>query len=127
MQETPITATLLKIAGTTVPGIATYKVSYNHLWKDAERTMSGSLRAALIGIFPKIEVQTREVLTRAEVQAIYAALETNPYFSVEYWDPATDSVRTATYYAADWEVEIFSKNRGLYKAAKIVLTPTERR
>lgn len=127
MQETPITATLLKIGNTTVPGIKTYKVSYNHLWKDAERTMSGSLRASLIGIFPKIEVQTREVLTRAEIQAIYAALESHPYFSVTFWDPATDTTRTATYYSADWDVELFSKNRGLYKAAKIVLTPTERR
>lgn len=127
MQESAITATLLKIGNTTVPGIKSYKVSYNHLWKDAERTMSGSLRAGLIGIFPKIEVETREVLTRAEIQAIYSALESQPYFNVTFWDPATDTTKTARYYTADWTVELFSKNRGLYKGAKITLTPTERR
>ena len=51
--EQAITATLLKINGTTVPGIKSYKVGYNHLWKDADRNMSGSVRASLIGIFPK--------------------------------------------------------------------------
>lgn len=127
MQETPITATLLKINGTTVPGIKSYQVGYNHLWKDAERTMSGSLRSSLIGIFPKIEVTTREVLTRTEVQAIYTALESSPYFTVQFWDPATDQVKSARYYAGDWTVELFSKNRGLYKAAKITLVPTDRR
>ena len=127
MQETPITATLLKIGNATVPGIASYKVGYNKLWKDAERTMSGSLRSSLIGIFPKIEVQTREVLTRAEVQAIYTALESSPFFNVTFWDPATDTTKTARYYAGDWEIELFSKNRGLYKGAKITLVPTDRR
>ena len=125
--EQAITATLLKINGTTVPGIKSYKVGYNHLWKDADRNMSGSVRASLIGIFPKIEVDTREVLSRAEIQAIYNALESQPYFTVQFWDPASDSVKTANYYTADWTVEIESKNRGLYKGTKITLVPVDRR
>lgn len=125
--EQKITATLLKINGTTVPGIKSYKVGYNHLWKDADRNMSGSVRASLIGIFPKIEVDTREVLSRAEIQAIYNALESQPYFTVQFWDPATDQVKTANYYTADWSVEIESKNRGLYKGTKITLVPVDRR
>lgn len=125
--EQAITATLLKINGTTVPGIKSYKVGYNHLWKDADRNMSGSVRASLIGIFPKIEAITREVLSRAEVQAIYTALEAQPYFSVEFWDPATDQVKTANYYTADWAIEIESKNRGLYKGTTITLVPVDRR
>lgn len=127
MQESAITATLLKIGNATVPGIKSYKVSYNHLWKDAERTMAGNIRASLIGIFPKIEVETREILTRTEIQAIYTALESNPYFNVTFWDPATDTTKTAQYYNADWTVELYSKHRGLYKGAKIVLTPVSRR
>lgn len=125
--EQKITATLLKINGTTVPGIKSYKVGYNHLWKDADRNMSGSVRASLIGIFPKIEVETREVLSRAEIQAIYSALESQPYFTVQFWDPASDQVKTANYYTADWAVEIESKNRGLYKGTKITLVPVDRR
>lgn len=127
LTEQKITATLLKINGTTVPGIKTYKVGYNHLWKDADRNMSGSVRASLIGIFPKIEVETREVIDRSEIQAIYTALETNPYFSVTFWDPATDTTKTANYYTADWAVELESKNRGLYKGTTITLVPVDRR
>jgi hypothetical protein len=125
--EQAITATLLKINGTTVPGIKSYKVGYNHLWKDADRNMSGSVRASLIGIFPKIEVTTRDVISRTEIQAIYNALESQPYFTVQFWDPATDSVKTANYYTADWSVELESKNRGLYKGTTITLVPVDRR
>lgn len=125
--EQAISATLLKINGATVPGIKSYKVGYNHLWKDADRNMSGSVRATLIGIFPKIEAETREVLSRSEIQAIYNALEAQPYFTVQFWDPATDQVKTASYYTADWAVEIESKNRGLYKGTKITLVPVDRR
>lgn len=125
--EQAISATLLKINGTTVPGIKSYKVGYNHLWKDADRNMSGSVRASLIGIFPKIEAVTRDVISRTEIQAIYTALESQPYFTVQFWDPATDSVKTANYYTADWSVELESKNRGLYKGTTITLVPVDRR
>lgn len=125
--ETPITATLLRVNGVTIPAIKAYRVSYKHLWKDADRNMSGSVRASLIGIFPKIEVETREVLTRAEMQSIYQALESVPFYSVQFWDPATDTVKTADYYTADWDTELLSKNRGLYKGTKIVLTPVDKR
>lgn len=125
--EQAINATLLTINGTTVPGIKSYKVSYNHLWKDAERNMSGSVRASLIGIFPKIEVETREAVSRSEIQAIYNAIESQPFFSVTFWDPATDTTKTANYYAADWTAELESKNRGLYKQTRITLVPVDRR
>ena len=127
LTETPITATLLKVNNTTVPGIKTYRVEYNHLWKDAERNMSGSVRASLIGLFPKIICETREAIDRTEVQAIFTAVESNPYFSVTFWDPATDTTKTADYYVADWAVELESKNRGLYKQTKITLVPVDRR
>ena len=125
--EQAITATLLKINGTTVPGIASYKVIYAHLWKDAERNMSGSVRAALIGIFPKIEAETREAISRSEVQSIYNTIESLPFFPVTFWDPGTNTTKTANYYVADWEVALESKNRGLYKQTKITLVPVDRR
>lgn len=125
--ETPITATLLQVNGVTIPAIKSYKVTYAHLWKDADRNMNGSVRASLIGIFPKIEVETRNVLTRTELQSIYTALESLPFYSVTFWDPATDTTKTADYYTADWTAEMLSKNRGLYKGAKIILTPVNKR
>lgn len=125
--EQAITGTLLKINGTTVPGIKEYKVNYAHLWKDAERNMSGSVRAALIGIFPKLEIETREAVSRSEIQAIYNSVEALPFFPVQFWDPATDTTKTANYYVADWSVELESKNRGLYRQVKITLVPVDRR
>lgn len=127
IQESPITADLLKVNGVTIPGIASYKVSYNHLWKDAERNMSGSVRASLIGIFPKIEAKTRAALSKAEVEAIYQALEDRPFYSVTFWDPATSSTKTANYYTADWTISLQSKSRGLYEGTTIVLTPVDKR
>ena len=47
---------LIKINGTTIPCITSYKVGRNKLWKDSDRNMNGDVRATLIGIFPKIEI-----------------------------------------------------------------------
>ena len=47
---------LIKINGTKIPCITNYKVGRNKLWKNADRNMSGDVRATLIGIFPKIEL-----------------------------------------------------------------------
>ena len=37
-----MTGYLLKINGTAVPNLTKYVVSYNKLWKDAERNMNGT-------------------------------------------------------------------------------------
>ena len=47
---------LVKINGVRIPAIVNYKVGRNKLWKDADRNMSGDVRATLIGIYPKIEL-----------------------------------------------------------------------
>ena len=41
---------LVKINGVRIPAIVNYKVGRNKLWKDADRNMSGDVRATLIGI-----------------------------------------------------------------------------
>lgn len=120
-----ISATLLKIGTTTIPGIKEYKVGYNKLWKDAERNMNGDVRASLIGIFPKIEVVFRDGLTEDEVSTICNLLD-QPYFSLTYYSPKTKTTQTAQYYASDYAPELLDKARGLYKSFTVSLVPVSK-
>lgn len=118
-------ATLLKINGTTVAGLAGYKVGYNKLWKDADRNMNGDVRATLIGIFPKLELVFRDGLNENEVAQICALLD-QPYFSVTYYSPKHKATRTAQYYASDYAPELLDKARGLYKTFTVSLVPVSK-
>lgn len=117
---------LLVINGEVISGIQGYKVSYNKLWKEADRNMNGDVRATLIGIFPKIEVSFRDALTEHEVNKIIALLD-QPYFSVTYYDPKTKGKITAQYYAGDYSTEVLDRQRGLFKAFNVSLVPVSKR
>jgi hypothetical protein len=118
-----ITGNLLTVNGAVLPGIKNYKLNSSLLWADAERNMSGQVRATRIGTdYPKIEVEFRDGLTQAQVQAIYNALIA-PYFSVTFYDSMTGGTRTAQYYRGDYGVEILDKARGLFKAFNVNLIP----
>lgn len=118
--------TLLKINGQTIPGIKSYKVSYNKLWTDADRNMNGDVRATLIGIFPKLELEIGGILTESKVNNICALLD-QPYFDVSYYDPKTNSIITAKYYASDYSIELLDKERELYQAFSVNLIPVSKR
>lgn len=113
---------LLKINGQNIVGLKEYKVSYNKLWKDAERNMNGDIRAALVGVFPKIEAVFRDALTENEVSNICNMLD-RPYFSATYFSPRHKDTVTAQYYASDYSVELLDKARGLYKTFSVSLVP----
>lgn len=117
---------LLKINGTKVPGLTQYKVSYAKLWKDADRNMAGDVRATLIGIFPKLELEIGGVLTEDIVSSLINILD-QPYFSVTYFDPKTKGTITADYYSSDYSVELQDKSRGLYKKFTVSLVPVSKR
>ena len=85
---------LLTIDGTTIANLKTYKVTYAKLWSNAERNMAGDVRATLIGIFPKLELEIGGNLTENAVSTI-AALLNKPYFSVTYFDPKSKTTKTA--------------------------------
>jgi hypothetical protein len=51
------TGDLVKINGTRLPYVVSYKIERAKLWKNSERNMAGDIRASLVGIFPKIIVQ----------------------------------------------------------------------
>lgn len=116
---------LLKINGSSVPGLRDYKVTYAKLWKDAERNMNGDVAASFIGIFPKIELAFRDGLTEDEIAKITALLVI-PYFSVEFYNPKVKGASTAQYYASDFSVEVLERNRGLFKGTTVNLVPVSK-
>lgn len=117
---------LITIDGLAMPGLREYKVSYNKLWKDADRNMNGDVRASLIGVFPKIELAFRDALTEAEVNQIIEKLD-KPYFSVTYYDPKIKNNITAQYYSGDYSVEVLDRSRGLFKGFNVSLVPVSKR
>ena len=116
---------LIKINGTKIPAIVNYKVGRNKLWKDAERNMNGDVRATLIGIFPKIELNIG-ITTQVQMATITQLLD-NDYFTVEYFDVRVQGTTTAQYYASDYTSELLSKHKGLYNSFTVSLVPVSRR
>ena len=79
--------------------ITDYTLTYNKLWKNANRNMSGRIVATMIGVYPNISITTN-MLDFSHAQALSAAINQD-YFSVTYWDTQTSSHKSAEYYAAD--------------------------
>ena len=118
--------TLLQINGQVIPNIKSYRVGNNKLWADAERNMNGDIRATMIGVFPKIELEIGGVLTSAIVANLCNLLD-QPYFSVTFYDPKTRTNQTAQYYASDYTVELIDKSRELYEPFTVNLIPVSKR
>lgn len=121
-----MTGNLITINGTAIPNLTKYVVAYNKLWKDAERNMNGDIRASLIGIFPKIELEIGGLLTASIVQTLCGLLD-QAYFSVTFTDPKTNSTYTGQYYASDYSIELLDKNRMIYKPFSVNLVPVSKR
>lgn len=98
--------TLITINGVTLTksDISSFKLTYNKLWKDADRNMNGDVSAAFIGVFPNFDITTG-ILSIAKIQSLAAAINT-PYFSVTFYDTQTQTNKTANYYAADFETTL---------------------
>lgn len=125
MSET-YSGTLLKINGETIPHIKSYKVSRSKLWKDSERNMSGEVRATLIGVFPKIQIEVG--YTDQEEMTKLTAILDQAYFEVTWFDVRTPTEpHKAQYYASDYDVELDSKHKGRYKPFSVSLVPVSKR
>ncbi len=119
------TGNLLKINSTVIPHITTFKVGRNKLWTNAERNMEGDVRATLIGIFPKIQLNIG-VTTEDEISSLIQLLD-QAYFTCEWYDVGVKAVVTAQYYASDYDIELLSKGRGKYKPFTVNLIPVSKR
>lgn len=116
---------LLLIDGVRIPHIVSYKVGRAKLWKDSERNMSGDVRATLIGIFPKIQLQIG--YTDQETMRDLTLLFDKAFFDVTWFDVRTEGTYTAQYYASDYDVEIDSREKGRYKPFSVNLVPVSKR
>ena len=120
------TGTLIKIDGKTIPHIVSYKIGRAKLWKDSERNMSGDVRATLIGIFPKIQLQIGYT-TEEELSELTALLDKD-FFNVEWFDVRTkEMTEKVKYYASDYDVELDNKLKGRYKPFSVNLVPVKKR
>lgn len=120
-----ISSNLLKIGNTNISNISEYEVQYNKLWKDADRNMNGDVRATLIGIFPKIVCKT--TVQERSLVATLGNLLNQPYFSVTFYDPLTNSVKTAQYYASDYSTKLKMRQGSLIDEISFSLVPVSKR
>lgn len=116
---------LVQIDGVTVPHLVSYKIGRAKLWKDSERNMSGDVRATLIGIFPKIQLEIGYT-TQEEMSELTEMLDKD-FFTVTWFDVRTQSTCSAKYYAGDYDVELDSKSKGRYKPFSVNLVPVSKR
>ena len=116
---------LVRIDGVTIPHIVSYKIGRAKLWKDSERNMSGDVRATLIGIFPKIQLQIG--YTAQEEMSELTALLDQDFFTVEWFDVRIQDTISAKYYASDYDVELDNKSKGRYKPFSVNLVPVSKR
>jgi hypothetical protein len=87
--------------------------------------MAGDVRATLIGIFPKIQLQIGYT-TQEEMSALAALLD-KAFLDVEWFDVRTQGTTSGQYYASDYDVELDSKSKGRYKPFSVNLVPVSKR
>lgn len=119
------TGDLVKIDDKVVPHIVNYKIGRAKLWKNADRNMSGDVRASLIGIFPKIKIKVG-VCTQNEISELCELLDKD-FFTVEWFDVRIKTTIKTQYYASDYDVDMLSKSRGLYQPFEVNLVPVSKR
>lgn len=119
------TGNLVEIDGVVIPHLVTYKIGRAKLWKDSERNMSGDVRATLIGIFPKIQMEIGYT-TQQEMSELTQILDKD-FFTVTWFDVRIQDVVSAQYYASDYDVELDSKSKGRYKPFSVSLIPVSKR
>lgn len=119
------TGDLVKINGTRIPYIVSYKVQRAKLWKSSERNMNGDIRATLIGIFPKIIMQVG--YTNQEQMANLTRLLDQDFFEVEWFDVRLQETVKTQYYASDYDIGLFNKYKGQYEPFEVSLVPVSKR
>ena len=119
------TRDLVKINGQTLGSLVQYKIGRSKLWKNADRNMEGDVSAFLIGIFPKIQMQIG--YTTQQQMAELTELLDQDYFEVEWFDVRIQATIKTEYYASDYDTDLYSKHRGIYKPFNVNLIPVSKR
>ena len=117
---------LLTINGSAVTGLKSYNVEYAKLWKDADRSMNGTISASLIGVFTKLKLQFRAGLSEDDIATLCGIFNT-AYFSATYYDLQSKATKTEQFYASDFNVTMLSKTLSLYDEFEVTLVGVAKR
>ncbi len=120
-----ISSDLILIDGDSVPSCRSYDVRYEKVWSSANTNMAGDVRSALLGVNIIISVEFGGELLQADMTDLLPKLRQD-YFGVTFYDPETDSVKTAQYYVDGYEVSLLSKHKGQFNPIEIEFKPVSR-
>ena len=120
-----ISGQLLQIDGQTVPSLKSYLVRYEKIWASNARNMRGDVRATTLGRDIIISAEFGGELLQSDMTSLLPKLEADS-FSVTFYDPSTDSTRTATYFVDGYDVELLSKHRGQFQPISVTFNPISR-
>ena len=120
-----ISGELLKIDGATVPSCRAYEVSYDKVWKDQSTNMSGDVRATLLGTNVILSVEFGGELLQSDMTNLLPKLS-GDYFGVTFYDPQSDTIKTAQYYCDGYTASLLSKHKGQFQPISVDFKPVSR-
>lgn len=120
-----ISGELLKINNQSVPSCRSYAVQYEKVWATKNRNMNGDFRGTLLGEDIIITAEFGGELLKNDVQGLLSKL-TSGTFSLTFYDPKSDSTKTALYYLDNYEASVLSKHKGQYHPINIQFLPVSR-
>jgi len=120
-----ISGELIKIDGNSVPSIRSYDVSYEKVWKDQTTNMAGDVRSTLLGTRIVLSVEFGGELLQADMVSLLPKLS-GAYFPITFYDPQTDSLKTAQYYVDGYAVSLLSKAKGQFSPISVEFKPVSR-
>ena len=120
-----IDGALLKIDNESVPSCKSYEVSYAKVWSGANRNMAGDHRGTLLGLDVTLDVEFGGELLQADMTNLLPKLKQD-YFGVTFYDPETDTTKTAQYYCDSYDVALLSKHKGQFQPISVEFKPVSR-
>lgn len=97
-----------------------YRVDYRKNWGNQQRNLVGSI---LVGLSANI-IATSEYLNQQDLQELGSLLN-QPYFSVQYYDTLSNTVKTADYTASDVSTDLIRLANKEYTALTFTLTAVD--
>lgn len=114
---------LLNIDGVDMPAPSDFSLGVQDI-KKAERNTNGTLISELITTKAKLDV-TWKYVTQAQLTQILAAVAPN-FFTVTYFNPATGTNRTASFYCGDRTVGMVDFQNGVARYRDLKFNLIER-
>lgn len=109
-----------------IVNLESYKVTGCKLWgSDTGRSMTGSNKGTLLGIFPKLSI-TLLPMTEDDMQVLIK-LTDQAATSVKYYDVVSKSQKTNSFYFGDVQWEVLEANLVRFGSVEFSVIANERR